>query len=169
MTDERSVFEENPVKTAIAATVFSMAFWMLLVWLVWFFGPLPPNSKLVRLGITSTGGAAVFLFFVFAFVLAILWLTVSFSKRLTIVCDPVGFTVYSKSFWDQAESIRVFKWSDATGTYIKPGTKGSRSLVVMLTGEEMHLMSNTIFNSKEFSELESLFEKRIAEAHPRRV
>ncbi len=165
MSDEVQVFEEKPFTIAAFTTVFSLVIWVLLAVLVAYLGPPTPNSKFARMGITSSGGIAAFLFVIFASVLALVWLMISFMKQRTIVCDAEGFTVYSKSFWDSAETERKFKWNDALGTYNKPGTKGAKSLIVMLPGEELRLMGMTILNKKEYHKLVSLFDERIRAAH----
>lgn len=168
MSDEVRVFEEKPFTIAIFTTIALLVVWVLSAVLVAYLGPPTPDSKFARMGITSSGSVWTFFFLISLFVLALVWLMISFMKHLTIVCDTEGFTVYSKSFWDSAETERKFKWSDALGTYHKPGNKGAKSLMVMLPGEELHLMGMTILNKKEYDELASLFDERIRAAHETR-
>ncbi len=167
MSDETRVFEEKPFTVANVVTLLCLLIWVGLAILVAFLGPPTANSDFARMGLRSSAGISAFLFAVFAVVLGIVWLTVSFFKAQTIVCETEGFTIYSKGFWDSGETVRAFKWTDATGTEIRRGPKGSQSLVVILPGEELLLMNRTIMNTKEFSAIEGLFAERIYAARAR--
>ena len=161
ITEKDQVFEENPYSIGIFVTVFMVCFWIVLIVILANVGPPAADGKFAKMGITTTSGVAVFLFLTFSFVLAILWASLSVMPRLTIVCGSTGFTVFSRTFWQSSETVRRFEWKDVSGKEIKSGAKGAKSFVVAVNGEEIVLMNRTIFNAREFREIERVFEGEV--------
>ncbi|MBK7708656.1 MAG: hypothetical protein IPN69_19110 [Acidobacteria bacterium] len=161
ITEQERVFEENPYTIGIFVTVFMACFWFVMILILANVGQPAAHGKFARMGITTTSGVAVFLFLVFSFVLAIVWVMLSVMPRLTIVCGSSDFTVFSRTFWRSSETMRTFEWKDVSGMEVKTGAKGAKSFVVAVNGEELVLMNRTIFNAGEFKEIERVFEEEV--------